>query len=264
IPVRLGRAFEDDDRAGAPPVAIVSQSLARRFWPNGDAVGKRIGVPYESPWLTIVGVVPDGRVDSLPGAAALTVYIPFKQRPSFAPTEMSIVVRTSAEPAAIAGALREIVASIDRTVPVTRVRAMDDVIAQSVAKPKFTTVLVGGFALAALLLGATGVYGVMSYVVSQRAHELGVRMALGATAADIGRLVVGRGTALALAGAVAGCAMALLATRALRSLLFGVSATDPLTFGGAVAAFILVAIAASALPARRATRADPVDALRES
>jgi len=149
-------------------------------------------------------------------------------------------------------------------VPVTQVRAMDDVVAQSVAKPRFTTLLVGGFAVAALLLGAIGIYGVMSYVVSQRAHEMGVRMALGATPTDIARLVVGRGMGLALGGAAIGCAIALVATRALRSLLFGVSATDPLTFAGAVAAFSLVAIAASAAPARRATRADPVEALRES
>src|SRR5262249_24532265 len=133
-----------------------------------------------------------------------------------------------------------------------------------VAKPRFTTVLVGGFALAALLLGATGVYGVMSYVVSQRAHEMGVRVALGAAPADIGRLVVGRSVLLAITGAAAGRARGLMATRALRSLLVGVSPSDPLTFAGAVALFVVVAVAASALPARRATRADPVQALRDA
>src|SRR5262249_23924081 len=145
--VLQGRAFDDDDRAGAPPVVIVSQSLARRFWPNGDVLGKRVGYPYASPWLTIVGVVPDVRIDSLRDTASIAVYVPFKQRSPFAATEMSIVVRTSTEPRAIASGLRDIVSSIDRTVPVTRVRAMDEVIAQSVAKPRFTTVLVGGFAL---------------------------------------------------------------------------------------------------------------------
>jgi predicted permease len=264
IPVLQGRAFDDGDRAGAAPVVLVSRSLARRFWPNGDAVGKRIGYPWASPWLTIVGVVPDVRIDSLRDTMSLAVYVPFKQRVSFASTELSVVVRTTAEPQAIAVGLRDIVAAIDRNVPVTQARAMDDVVAQSVAKPRFTTLLVGGFAVAALLLGAIGIYGVMSYVVSQRAHEMGVRMALGATPTDIARLVVGRGMGLALGGAAIGCAIALVATRALRSLLFGVSATDPLTFAGAVAAFSLVAIAASAAPARRATRADPVEALRES
>jgi predicted permease len=263
IPVVQGRALDDGDRAGATPVVLVSQSLARRFWPKGEAVGKRIGYPYQSPWLTIVGVVPDVRIDSLRDTASMTVYVPFSQRTAFANSEMSIVVRTSAEPQAIANGLRDIVASIDRAVPVTRVRAMNDVVAQSVAKPRFTAFLVGGFALAALLLGATGIYGVMSYIVSQRAHEMGVRMALGATPTDIVRLVLGRGTLLAGAGAAVGCAMALVATRALRSLLFGVSATDPLTFFGAVSVFILVAVSASAFPARRATRADPVQSLRQ-
>jgi putative ABC transport system permease protein len=264
MPVLRGRAISSDDRAGGPLVALVSQSLAHRFWPNEDAVGKRIGYPYPSPWLTIVGVVPDVKLDSLRDTTSIAVYIPFAQRVSFASIEMSIVVRSAAEPSAIARQLRDVVSSIDRTVPVTAVRAMDDVLAHSVEKPRFTTLLVAGFALAALLLGATGIYGVMSYVVSQRAHEMGVRVALGATSRDILTLVVGRGASLALAGAAVGCAMAFLATRALRSLLFGVSATDPLTFAAAVALFVAVAVAASLAPAHRAMRADPVEALRDT
>ena len=264
MPVLRGRAISSDDRAGGPLVALVSQSLAHRFWPNEDAVGKRIGYPYPSPWLTIVGVVPDVKLDSLRDTTSIAVYIPFAQRVSFASIEMSIVVRSAAEPPAIARQLRDVVSSIDRTVPVTAVRAMDDVLAHSVEKPRFTTLLVAGFALAALLLGATGIYGVMSYVVSQRAHEMGVRVALGATSRDIVTLVVGRGASLALAGAAAGCGMAFLATRALRSLLFGVSATDPLTFAAAVALFVAVAVAASLAPAHRAMRADPVEALRDT
>jgi putative ABC transport system permease protein len=264
VPVLHGRAFNDDDRTGSSPVALVSQSLARRFWPNDDAVGKRIGYPFASPWLTIVGVVPDVRLDSLRDTTGLTVYVPFAQRVSFTLAEQSIVVRSTAEASIVERQLRDVVSSIDHTVPVTSVRAMDEVLAQSVAKPRFTTLLVAGFALAALLLGATGIYGVMSYVVSQRAHEMGVRVALGATSPDILRLVVGRGASLVLVGAGVGCALALLVTRALGSLLFGVSATDPLTFGVAVALFVGVAIVASAAPARRATRADPVEALRDA
>lgn len=264
VPILRGRGFSDDDRAGAEPVAIVSQSLARRFWPKDDAIGKRIGYPARSPWLTIVGIVPDLRLDSLRDTANVAVYVPFRQRAGFASTELSIVVRSTAEPDAIARQLREVVSSIDRTVPVTSVRTMDDVLSASVAKPRFTTLVVGGFALAALLLGATGIYGVMSYVVSQRSHEMGIRMALGATPRDIVRLVVGRGMMLALTGAAAGCAMALIATRAMRSLLFGVSAADPLTFAGAATLLLMVAVAASLAPARRATRADPVTALRDA
>jgi putative ABC transport system permease protein len=263
ISVSRGRTLTDDDRQGAPPVALVSQTLARRFWPNDDPLGKRIGYPMQSPWLTIVGVVPDVRLDSLRDTSAVAVYVPFKQRLGFS-TEMFVVVRSNAEPAAIERQMRAIVSSIDRTIPVSAVRAMDDVLAQSVAKPRFTATLVGGFALAALLLGATGIFGVMSYIVSQRTHEMGVRAALGATSGDIFRLVVGRGALLASFGAAAGCAMALAATRALGALLYGVSATDPLTFTGAVALFVMVALAASLGPARRATKADPVQALRDS
>jgi predicted permease len=259
-----GRAFTDEDRKESAPVAIVSQSLARRFWPNENAIGKRIGYPYESPWLTVVGVVPDVKLDSLRDTASIAVYVPFRQRDQVGSPEMTILVRSSADAASVERQLRSAVAAIDRGVPVSGVRSMDDVLSASVARPRFMTLLVGGFALAALLLGATGIYGVMSYVVSRRTHEMGVRIALGATSKDIFRLVVGRGAVLAGAGAAVGCVMALAATRALGSLLFEVSATDPLTFVTAVVVFVSVAVLASAGPARRATRADPASALRQT
>jgi putative ABC transport system permease protein len=262
IPIVNGRTFSADDRDGAPLVAIVSRALARRFWPNESAVGKRIGYPWASPWIEIVGVVSDVRADSLRDTSAMAVYVPFAQRTAFASPQMSIVVRTNADAAALGRELREIVGSIDRSVPVTAVRAMDDVISISVAKPRFTTAIVGGFALVTLLLGAVGIFGVMSYVVSQRAHEMGVRAALGATSADIARDVLSRAAAVAGSGALVGCALALVATRAIRSLLFGVSTTDPSTFVASTVALVLVAILASLVPARRAMRADPVDALR--
>jgi putative ABC transport system permease protein len=261
IPIVRGRAFDDNDRAGAPPVALVSQSFARRFWPNGDPIGKRIGYPYQSPWLTVVGIVPDMKLDSLRDTSAVAVLVPFAQR-AFSTPGMFMVVRSTASVDVVKRQLREAVTAIDRTVPVTSVRTMSGVVAQSVERPRFTTSLVAGFALAALLLGATGIYGVMSYIVNQRAQEMGVRMALGASPRDIVRLVVGRGTLLAIAGAAVGCIVALGTTRLLQSLLFGVSPTDPLTFGVAAAVFVGVAIIASAGPARRATRADPVQALR--
>jgi predicted permease len=262
IPVVRGRGFDANDREDAPPVALVSQAFARRFWPNADPIGKRIGYPYQSPWITVVGVVPDVKLDSLRDTSAVAVLVPFAQRVAATTPAMFMVIRSNADVSVIARQLRETVASIDRTVPVTSVRTMSGVVAQSVERPRFTTSLVAGFALAALLLGATGIYGVMSYIVNQRAQEMGVRMALGATPRDIVRLVVGRGAALAIAGAIVGCIVALLTTRLLQSLLFGVSATDPLTFGVSVAIFVGVAILASAGPARRATRADPVQALR--
>jgi putative ABC transport system permease protein len=264
MPIVRGRALEDGDRTGAPPVALVSQAFARRFWPNDDPVGKRIGYPYPSPWITVVGVVPDVKLDSLRDTSAVAVLLPFAQRAWFVPPEMSIVVRSTADPGVIARQVHDVVASIDRSVPVTSVRAMTDVLAQSVERPRFTTLLVALFALSTLLLGATGIYGVMSYIVSQRAQEVGVRLALGATTRDIFQLVVGRGAALALAGAAAGCAVALGTTHLLRSLLFGVSTTDPLTFGVAIILFVGIAVVASAGPARRATRTDPVETLRGS
>jgi putative ABC transport system permease protein len=262
IPIVNGRAFTDGDGGGAPQAAIVSRSLARRFWPNGDAIGKRVGYPWSSPWITVVGVVPDVRIDSLRDTSALAIYIPFAQRVANSAPEMSIVVRTIADPSSIARELREIVRSIDGTVPVSAIQTMDDVISRSVAKPRFTTAIVGGFAVATLLLGAVGIFGVTSYVVSQRTHEIGVRMALGATSADIASDVLRRVARIAGWGALAGCGLALVATRALRSLLYGVSATDPTTFAAGTLSLIAVAILASLVPARRAMRADPVDALR--
>jgi ABC-type antimicrobial peptide transport system permease subunit len=175
---------------------------------------------------------------------------------------MSVVVRANGDPTMVSRELRAITESIDRTVPVSAERTMDDVISRSVAKPRFTTVIVGGFALVTLLLGAIGIFGVTSYVVSQRTHEIGVRMALGATAGDIARDVLRRAIGVAGVGAVAGCALALLATRSIRSLLYGVSTTDPTTFAVATLSLIGVAVLASLVPARRAMRADPVEALR--
>jgi putative ABC transport system permease protein len=262
IPIVRGRTFTDADREDAAPVAIVSRALARQFWPNDDAVGKRIGYPFAGPWITIVGVVPDVRLDSLRDTSAIAVYVPFAQRSRLAGSEMTVVVRTSGSEEAIGRQLRDVVTSIDRTVPVSVVRAMDDVIARSVAKPRFTTVIVGGFAVVTLLLGAVGIFGVMSYVVSQRSHEMGVRAALGATSSDIALHVLRQSATVAGSGALAGCVLALVATRGLRSLLYGVSATDPITFAVATIALLCVALLASLVPARRAMRADPVEALR--
>jgi predicted permease len=262
IPIVRGRSIDDGDRAEAPPVALVSHSFAHRFWPNDDPLGKRIGYPFPSPWITVVGVVPDVKLDSLRDTSAVAVLLPYAQRGWFTPPEMFIVIRTNGEPASVGRQLSEVVHSIDRTVPVTSVRAMTDVLAQSVERPRFTMSLVALFALSTLLLGATGIFGVMSYLVSQRAPEMGVRVALGATSRDIFRLIVGRGAALAMAGAAAGCIVAIGTTRLLASLLYGVSPTDPLTFGATIVLFVGVSIVASAGPARRAMRTDPVEILR--
>lgn len=267
IPVLRGRGFTSADRAGAPPVALVSRSLAARLWPNENAVGKRIGYPFPGPWLTIVGIVPDVRLDSLRDTSSLATYVPFAQRLNAvraggARADMTIVLRVLGDPEPTERALPGIVAAVDRRVAVTQIRTMDDVLWQSIAKPRFTLALVGAFSVVALLLGAIGIYGVMAYLVSQRSHEMGVRLALGATAGDIVTLIVGRGLWLAIAGGLLGTVAALGATRWLRSLLYGVSPTDPFTFVLVPAIFVVVAAAASTAPARRAAQSDPVRSLR--
>jgi predicted permease len=266
IAVVRGRGFTLADGPNAQPVALVSATLAKTLWPDADPIGKRISYPFPSPWLTVVGVVPDVRLDSLRDTSGAAVYIPYEQRLASLRTgnnpEMTVIVRTIGSETAIGQALRAIVESIDRSVPVTEIRSMEDVVSQSVAKPRFTMSVVTGFALAALLLGAVGIYGVMSYLVGQRAHEMGVRIALGANSGDIIGLVLGRGAWLAIGGAAIGVAAASIATRPLRALLYGISSTDPATFVVVPLLFVVVALGASLGPARRAMRADPVDALR--
>ena len=259
IPLLSGRAFTDADRPGSPDVVLVSESIARRFWPDGDAVGKRIGYPWPSPWLTIVGVVKDVKVDSLNSGPTTAVYRPFAQSPIPA---MTVVIRTTARPGEIASLLRATVGELDPTVPVSDVAAMDDVVASSMARPRFAMALLSAFAAIALLLGTIGIYGVIAYAVSQRTREIGVRMALGATPTDALWMVIRRGAALTAAGVTLGTLAALGATRLLAGLLYGVSPTDPATFATVVLVSGIVAIMACYIPARRATRVDPTVALR--
>lgn len=263
VPVVSGRGFTTADRADGQLVALISQSVAKRYWPAGDAIGKRIGYPYDSPWLTIVGVVPDLRLDSLRDTSAMAVYVPLAQRLTADPNPvLSIAIRARGDIGAIERSIRPVVESVDTQVAVTEVRTMEDVVASSMAKSRFTTILVSAFALVAVLLGAIGIYGVMSYLVSQRTHELGVRAALGATPWDIASLVLRRSALLGVAGGAIGIAGALAATRALHAMLFAVSTTDPLTFAIVPLGFLAVALLATVPPARRATRSDPVGALR--
>jgi putative ABC transport system permease protein len=263
IRVVRGRAFDDGDRAGAPWVAVVSQSVARRFWPNGDAIGQRIGFPYDSPWMTIVGIVPDTKQDSLRDTTNASMYVPWSQASRRFTGELWLVARTTGDPAAIGATLRRVVHDIDRAMPVSDVRTMDAVISDSVIKSRFTTLLVAAFALLALALGAVGIYGVMSYLVGDRRREMGIRIALGASRASVMRLVLRRAVWLASIGAAIGIAGAIVATRSLRQWLYGVSPMDPVTLLIVPILFLAVAGLASSAPAMRATRADPASALRE-
>jgi predicted permease len=263
IPLLRGREFSEADAAAAQPVVVISQSMARRFWPNEDAVGKRIGYPWDSPWMTVVGVVADVRSDSLRDTSRVAVYIPFLQRVGKV-SEYTVVVRTRDEPTALMSAVQSSVSAIDRGVPVSQLRTMNDVIAQSLDRPRFVMGLVSAFALVALILGAVGIYGVMSYIVRQRTQEIGIRMAFGATPAAVQSMVVGRAIALAVAGAAIGAGAAILSMRPLRGLLYGISPSDPVTYASVAIGFVIVAMLAALAPARRATRVNPVTAIRGS
>jgi putative ABC transport system permease protein len=259
-----GRDFAADDDLRSTPVAIVNQTLARRFFPNQDPIGKNIrpgiGNGYkEPPMREIVGVIGDVK-QSGPGAeAAAEAYAPLAQCP-FDP--MIIVVRTANDPRSIVSAVRQQVLSLDKNVPIYHVKTLDQYFADSVAEPRLSSLLLGSFAGLAVLLACLGVYGVVSYMVAQRTHEIGVRMALGAARGDVMRLVLGRGLAVAVAGVTIGLAGSFALVHLLSTMLFEVRATDPATFALAPVALLGVAALASYIPARRAAKLNPMIALR--
>jgi len=256
-----GEKFTERDRAGAPAVTLISETMARKYWPGEDPVGKRInlGDPARSPWRTVVGVVKDIRREALDKEPYPQMYSPIAQFPR---RGLSVVARASGDPLGLVPAVRRELAGLDKDLPLSNVRTMEQVLAESVARRRFQMLLIAAFAGIGLLLAAVGIYGVISYSVAQRRHEIGVRMALGARAPDILRLVVGQGLGLALAGVGVGLLAAFALTRVMSSLLYGVSATDPVTFACVSLALLGVALLACLIPARRATKVDPMVALR--
>jgi predicted permease len=266
IPLLGGRSFTDDDRADTTSVVLVNETLARRFWPHGDAVGKRIrpgGPASAEPWLTIVGVLGDTRQASLTGAVRPEILFPYAQNPVAWYRSTTLVVRTTGEPLSVAEAVKAQALGLHGDLPITHVRAMTEVLRESIGQDRLNASLLGLFAATALLLAVVGLYGVMTYAVSRRIHEIGIRMAVGAKATEVFRLVVGHGLRLSLLGTVLGIAGALVASRALAGLLFGVSPTDPATYVGIALLLLGVSFLACAIPARRAAQVDPVVALRE-
>ncbi|HEX8557042.1 MAG TPA: ABC transporter permease [Pyrinomonadaceae bacterium] len=261
VPVRQGRPFEERDREGAPQVVLISEAMARRFFPGQNPVGQRLTPSFhlqQGP-REIVGVVGDVKSNGLDDDAAATMYLPFKQSPR---PWMTFVARTASDPQGFAVPLSKAVYAVDREQALTGVRTMEQVLAESLAGRRFNMALLMTFAALALALAAVGVYGVMSYSVMLRRRELGIRMALGARAMDVLRLVLGQGLSLTLIGVAVGMAGAYALTRLMASLLYGVAATDFVTFASVSAVIILVGLLASFLPARRATKVDPMIALR--
>jgi putative ABC transport system permease protein len=263
IPLKSGRVFTDEDRADTTPVVVINESMARRFWPGQSAVGKRIRWGGWNPQgaLTIAGVVADVKFSSLESESPPTIYMPVFQIPRIR-RDAVFIARTTAEPSSLAAAMRREIAAVDADLPVYDVRTMNQVIAESVAQRRFTMGLLAIFAFAALGLAALGLYGVLSYSVTQRTREIGLRMALGGRRLDVLRLVVGQGMKTAMIGALAGLIASLALTRLIKGLLFGISASDPLTFIAVALLLAMVALAACWIPARRATKVDPMVALR--
>ena len=262
IPLLYGRFFDAQDGPQSPAVIVVNKAMAHRYWPGEQAVGKRISFlrePKEKDWLRVVGVVGDIRDDPGSNDVRPAFWLPHTQEPDGG---LSVVVRSRSNPPWITRQLRSAVARLDTDLAVSDVRLMTEVAAESIANQRFALFLVVLFAGLALVLCAIGIYGVISYSVNQRMQEFGMRIALGAAAPDLMRLIVGHSFKLSLAGCAIGLACATAFARVLEALLYGVRGLDPATYGAVATIALSTAVFASYLPGRRATRADPMTSLR--
>jgi len=261
VPLVAGRAFRSGDRADAPPVSIVSRALARKYFPDGDAVGRRIRTP-NTPWSTIVGIVGDQKTMSVfQEMRWIDTPMIFRPVAQTTPLDVSLAVN-SAAPASIGAALQRRITALDSGVAVANIQTLRDRLAKDFAYPEFRAAVLTGFAAIALLLAAVGLYAVLSQVVTERTAEFGLRMALGARTTDIARLVAVQGGIPTAIGLVSGVAAAMAIARVLSGLLFGVSAADPWSIAGVALVLGVAAAAAMYVPARRASRIDPLTALR--
>jgi putative ABC transport system permease protein len=261
VPLRSGRLVGPQDDAGKPPVVVINEAFARALFPGEDPIGKRIllGGGPQAPWRTIVGVVGDLHHESLEVPPPLQAYVPIDQS---ADSYVTLVIRSTVDPTALAASVARTVRAVDRDVPVWSVATMDQLLAGTLAQRRFVMSLLAGFAALALALAIVGIYSVMAYAVAQRTHEIGVRIALGALRGDVVRMVVREGGLLVAIGVVSGLAGVAALSRGVRSVLYDVSATDPAILALVTALLAAASLLACYLPARRATRVDPMEALR--
>ena len=266
IPLLKGRAFNEHDTADSPGVLIISEALARRLWPDEEALGKRINIGFSGEtWREVVGVAADAKQQEVGERASPAIYQPYWQvldSRRWMLGDLTFVIRTAGQPQSFAAGLRSELQAVDKQLPLYDLAPMERVISQRVADPRFYMLLLSSFSALALILAAAGIYGVISYAVMQRTHEIGIRMALGAEVGDVLKLVITQGMKLVLAGITIGLAGAFALTRVLTGFLYQVSVTDPITFTGLSLLLVVVALLACYLPARRATKVDPMVALR--
>jgi putative ABC transport system permease protein len=262
IPLRRGRLFDEHDGPQAPPVALINETMAKKFWPNVDALGRRFQHNESGPWIQIVGIVADVHQMGLNEPPRQEMYFPYWQAEKNWMVPRDLAIRTDGDPMALVASVKQTIASIDHDQPISDIKTMDQWLDEEVASRQVQTTLLGGFAALALILACIGIYGVLAYVVTQRTSEIGLRVALGADARSVFLAVARQGMSLAGIGIVLGIAASLALSSLLQSLLFDVKPTDPLTYLSASAIFALVALLACYIPARRAAKVDPLVALR--
>lgn len=268
LPLVMGRSFTDADRAGAAPVGVINETMARMHWPGQNPIGKRLnfenvrpGRPLAEAWTEIVGVVADARQHQFDAPSRPEIYTPLAQTPHVM-SSWSVLVRSATPPAELTASIRRVIHDVDPAVPAFEARTMTSIIDEAIAIPRYAALLVGLFAMLALVLAAVGLHGLGAFAVAQRTREIGLRIALGATRADVARLIAAEGLGPAVAGLAVGTAAAVATTRLLSALLYETEPSDPIILVAAMLLLLLVAISASYLPARRATRVDPIVALK--
>jgi putative ABC transport system permease protein len=258
-----GRWFDERDVQGAPEVAVINKTMALTFWPGQNAVGRRIRTGGSKDWATVIGVVDDVKNAGLDRPAGTELYLPYRQPQGQGSSSMYVIAMAKGgDSRGLTGAVREQLSEIDASIPLSDVRFMEDVLSRAQARPRFLTLLLSLFSGVALAIATVGIYGVVSFSVARRTKEFGLRMVLGAQGGDVLGLVMKQGAQMILIGVAAGLATALALTRLMASLLFGVTTTDPMTFVSVSLVLLAVALAACYLPARRATRVDPMRTLR--